>query len=176
MTFVSTIAYITIHNLILHTFVVTSLSTNYRPILVVIAVTAAANSLSTYYMLSYITSFNHLIGVTCIISFISYYNSMRHHYVHFNKEDVNFYRDYRICTRSCNHVVIQKLLNIYYVQGSLPTTQLVSFKFRTQPSCLCSFKAVLIFCHLYTLWFSIKFSFQLQELSTFKIYWKTIRY
>lgn len=78
MTFVSTIAYKTIHNLILYIFIVTSLSTNYQPILVATAVTAAANSLSTYYMLSYITSFNHLIVVTCIISFISYYNSMRH--------------------------------------------------------------------------------------------------
>lgn len=63
MTFIYIIAYKTIHNLILHTFIVTSLSTTYKPIpalvpgtfVTAIVITVAVNLLSTYYVTTFHT-------------------------------------------------------------------------------------------------------------------------
>lgn len=122
MTLVSTIAYKTLHNLNLHIFIVTFLSANYQSILIPVSVvvvtsivvTAAANFLGIYMpdFFSYITSFNIPVNITCLVSLIPYYNSMRqyyYYYLHFNDENTKFQGDCRTCPRSHNHTAIEKI-------------------------------------------------------------------
>lgn len=85
-------------------FVVTSFSANYQPVLVlmpVLVVTSIVVTVPVYLLRTcnvldifpYTASFAIPVSIMCMVSFITYYNSMRqyyYYYLHFKKENTKF--------------------------------------------------------------------------------------